>query len=61
MATLPPNSNPDELVESMSQLHIACTMGEEAKEVALKMFRAWAGDDDELLARMVNAKTIDDG
>jgi tetratricopeptide (TPR) repeat protein len=46
-------------VETLSKLHIACTMGEEATEAALMMFRGWAGDDDELFTSMVNMKTTD--
>jgi tetratricopeptide (TPR) repeat protein len=59
MATLPPNSNPAP-VESLSQLHMACMMGEEAVGHVLAMYRRCAGGDDELFASMVNAKTADD-
>jgi tetratricopeptide (TPR) repeat protein len=59
MADLPPNCVRAP-VETLSKLHVACTMGEEATDLALKMFRAWAGDDDELFIGMVNMKTTDD-
>jgi ankyrin repeat protein len=57
--TLPPNSNPAP-VDAMSQLHMACMMGEEAVGQVLMMYRGWAGGDDEKFARMINMKTTDD-